>query len=194
MSEIHQIGKDLQFVKEVVDRRQRHGGVPVLAYLWATYVLIGYTLMDININAAGMFFAIGGFVGGIASWRIGRWYALRTGQSDRSMAKRALLHFGGGILLGWIFCIALAAMIEPLRGPKGSQVFVVMIGMVYFLWGVHEDRYFLWLGPVLMAGGVLVGFFPHFGWTALGIVIALGLILPTFKRSKPSPSEPQVAA
>lgn len=184
MEEVRQIGEDLRFVREAVSRRERSdGGAPVLAYLWAAYVLIGYTLLDFNDTAAGIFFAAGGFAGGILSWMLGKWYARRHGQSDRTLAVRATLHFGGGIVLAWVFCVALAVFIEPLRGPKGSQVFVVMIGLAYFLWGVHQQRYFLFLGPILMLGGVLVGLVPHYGWTSLGVVIALGLIAPTFFHS-----------
>ena len=57
-----------------------------------------------------------------------------------------------------------------------------MIGLVYFLAGVHFDRQFLWLGPVLMIGGVVVGLVPHYGWTCLGAIIAIGLVVPTFFR------------
>lgn len=181
MEDVRQIGDDLRFVREVVKRSERdRNGIPVLAYLWAAYVLIGYTWLDFNPRDAGIFFAIAGFAGGILSWIIGKSYARRHGQSDRSMAIRATAHFAGGILLAGIFCVALANFIEPLRSTKGSQVFVVMIGLVYFLWGVNQDRYFLFLGPILMLGGVLVGLIPHYGWTSLGAVIALGLIAPTF--------------
>lgn len=184
MEDVRQIGEDLRFVREAVARNERsRGGAPVLAYLWAGYVLIGYALIDLNPNTAGMFFAIGGVVGGVLSWFLAKAYARRSGQSDRAQGVRALSHFGGGILIAWIFCIALALVIEPLRGAKGSQVFVVMIGLVYFLWGVNQDRYYLFLGPILMLGGVLVGLVPHYGWTALGAVIALGLIAPTFFHS-----------
>lgn len=71
--------------------------------------------------------------------------------------------------------------------------FVVMIGLVYFLWGVHYQRYFSFLGIVVMAGGVLVGQIHHFGWTLLGAVISLGLILPTLiaPRMKVVPPEPE---
>ena len=55
-----------------------------------------------------------------------------------------------------------------------------MIGLVYFLAGVHLDRNFLWLGPVLIVGGVLVGMAPRYGWTILGVVVALGLVVPSF--------------
>lgn len=194
MEDVRQIGEDLRFVREAVVRRERERrGAPVLAYLWAAYVLIGYALLDVNPRSAGMFFAIAGFACGILSWIIGKWYAKRQGQSDRAMAIRATAHFFGGILLAWVFCIALAVVIEPLRGTKGSQVFVVMIGLVYFLWGVNQDRYFLFLGPVLMLGGVLVGLIPHYGWTSLGAVIAVGLIAPTFfpsRRPEASQSQP----
>ena len=188
MEDVRQIGEDLRFVREAVTRHERNrGGAPVLAYLWAAYVLIGYTWLDFNPRDAGIFFAIGGFAGGILSWIIGKSYARRHGQSDRSMAIRATAHFMGGILLAGIFCVALASFIEPLRSTKGSQVFVVMIGLVYFLWGVHQDRYFLFLGPILMLGGVLVALVPHYGWTSLGAVIALGLIAPTlFHSAKPA--------
>jgi hypothetical protein len=75
--------------------------------------------------------------------------------------------------------MALSAVIPGLRGTVGGQLIVVMIGLVYFLAGVHFDRNLLWLGPVLVAGGVLVGLVPRYGWTGLGVVIAAGLVIPT---------------
>jgi hypothetical protein len=104
------------------------------------------------------------------------------------MAIRATLHFGGGIVLAFLFTMALATLIEPIRNTRGSQVFVVMIGLVYFLWGVHYQRYFIYLGIVVMAGGVLVGLISRFGWTLLGAVISLGLILPTLIPARHSPA------
>jgi hypothetical protein len=68
-----------------------------------------------------------------------------------------------------------------------------MIGVVYYLAGVHMDRWFLVLGPILMIGGVVVGLVPHYGWTMLGAVIALGLIAPTFFR-RSRQETPHVAA
>lgn len=193
--EAQQLGQDLQYLRQVVSRQDReHRGAPSLSYLWAAYVLIGYTLIDSRPEFAGPFFAIGGFAGGIVSWWIGRRYSQRVGESDRSFGVRALGHFGGGIVLAGVSCTALACVIESLRGSAGSQVFVVMIGLVYFLWGVQVDRYFLFLGPVLMAGGVLVGLLPHYGWMSLGAVIAAGLIVPTFfHRGAPVPPAAAVA-
>jgi len=199
MSDVQQIRDDLQYVRGAVARRERtDNGPPLILYVWATYVVIGYTLMDFRPQYAGPFFGIGGFVGGILSWVIGRRYARDVGEWDMATAKRGLFHFGGGIMLACAATLALATVMPPLRGTWGSQVFVVMIGLVYFLWGVHYQRYFAFLGAVVMAGGVLVGQFPHFGWTILGAVIAMGLILPTLvpgRRALPEGSEtPQGSA
>ena len=191
MSDVQQIGQDLQFVRNAVTRRERSDdGPPLILYLWALYVIIGYSLMDFRPQLAGPFFAIGGVVGGIASWLIGKAYSRRTGEWDRAMALRGLFHFGGGIFLSMTFAIVFGVLVPRLQ-PYTGQVIVGLIGLVYFLWGVHYQRYFMFLGIIVMAGGVLVGLVPHFGWTILGAVISLGLILPTlipWRRMTASPA------
>ena len=196
MSDVQQISEDLRFVREAVARRERgFHGPSVLPVIWAAYVIIGYSLIDFAPRAAGPFFAIGGFVGGIVSWQLGKRYAKQTGEWDRAMAVRATAHFAGGIILGWLFSMGLATVIPALRGNAGGQVFVVMIGLTYFLWGVHYQKYFIYLGIVVMLGGVLVGLVPHYGWTILGTVISLGLILPILiPHHHKDSGEPQPAA
>jgi hypothetical protein len=180
MTEINQLHDDLRFVRDAVargDSPQRRSAA--IYVVWAVYVLVGYTLIDLYPRAAGWFFLAGGMLGGVASGFIARRMARQEGAHDRREARRSLLHWGVGIVLAVACAMALAAVIPALRGPPAGQVIVVMIGLVYFLAGVHFDANFLWLGPVLMVGGVLVGFVPHYGWTALGTVIALGLVVPT---------------
>jgi hypothetical protein len=178
-SDVQQIGQDLEYVRSAMSRRQRADlGPPLIFYLWAAYVIIGYTLIDFRPQYSNPFFGIGGFVAGFLSWVIGRHYARKTGQSDKQMAVRGMLHMFGGIMLSSAFVIALAELAPAFR-PFTGQVIVGFVGLIYFLWGVHFHRYFMLLGVLVMAGGATVGLVPHFGWTTLGIVIALGLILPT---------------
>ncbi|HSZ57026.1 MAG TPA: hypothetical protein VK797_15270 [Tepidisphaeraceae bacterium] len=178
--DVQQIGKDLEFVRNAVSRRARPDlGPPLIFYLWAVYVIVGYSLFDLKPEYANSFLGIGGMVGGVLSWVIGRRYSHKTGQWDRALAIRGALHMGGGIMLGVGFIIALSSVSPGFR-PYTGQVMVGFVGLTYFLWGVHFHRYFMLLGPVVMAGGAVVGMVPHFGWTALGVVISLGLILPTF--------------
>jgi hypothetical protein len=177
MTEVQQVREDLRFVRDAVDRRAGlMGGYAIAYYMWAAYVLIGYILIDVNSIYANWFFVIGGIVAAALSGWYGKRARQRRGVMDRARALQNRLHWGGGIVGSIMVSIGLGSAIPTLRGPVCGQITVVMIGMVYFLWGVHRDRSFLWLGPVLMVGGVMVGVIPRYPWTCLGAVIALGLV------------------
>jgi hypothetical protein len=156
-------------------------------------VLVGYTLIDFAPAASGWFFLAGGIVGGILSWLIGRRWGMRTGEWDQEMGRRAILHWMGGIGLAIGVSIALAATIPGLRGSACGQLIVATIGLVYFLAGVHFDRNFLWLGPLLIGGAVGVGFIPRYGWTGLGAVIAIGLAVNAVLASRSASAMAKVA-
>jgi len=195
MTESQQLQNDLQYVRSVVARRDRGAGGPAaLNYIWAAYVLIGYPMIDLAPQYCGLFFLFAGILGGILSAILGKRFAHQTGEIDRETGRRAFLHFFLGIAVAVVGTFALAWVIPDLRGPRGSQVLVVMIGLIYMLAGIHFERYFLWLGPILIIGGVMITFVPHYPWTLLGIVIAVGLIIPTFFPRKPVAVEPQTAA
>jgi|SRR5579862_6482018 len=185
MSETSHLQDDLRFVRETVARRDRDPHRPNAIYWsWAAYVLIGYTMIDLAPRASGWFFMIGGFAGGAFSAWIGRRHSERIGELDRHRRRAIGWHFGGGVVLSMICAFGLAWAIPELRNNKAGQIVVELIGMVYFLAGVHIDRNFLWIGPILMIGGVFVGFVPHHGWTCLGAIIALALVIPTLVPSK----------
>lgn len=189
MTQIQQIHDDLRFVREAVARREdRPRRVASVYYVWAVYVLVGYTLLDFDPRAASWFLMIGGAAAGLLSVLIGRRFAGTVGEYDRVEARREGLHWSGGILLSVASAVALAAVVPEIRGQPMGQLIAVMIGLVYFLSGVHYDRNFLWLGPVLMAGGILVGLAPSYGWTALGVVVALGLVVPTLFPQRREPA------
>jgi hypothetical protein len=196
-TDIEQLSSDLHFVREAVETRTKPNPLETrLVYgYWALYVLIGYTLIDVSEAAAGVFFMIGGFAGGIVSWAIGKHVTKKYGQVARADDnRRATLHWACGIILSVIGAGALAMVIPELRGPAGSQVLLMMIGLVYFFWGVWFDRNFLWLGPVLMLGAIAVSFIPVRPWTSVGIVIALGLVIPTLFSKVPARPQGEAAA
>ena len=70
MSETTQLERDLRFVRETVQRREapRPSSRSVMIY-WALHVAIGYTLIDVAPRYAGLWFLIGGILGGIFSAR-----------------------------------------------------------------------------------------------------------------------------
>jgi hypothetical protein len=78
----------------------------------------------------------------------------------------------------------LAAIHPVLYSTLGGQLIVVCIGIIHYLYGVHRDRNFLWLGMLLPVGGVTLLFIPFYPWKCPGIVIALRLVIPTFFRRR----------
>jgi hypothetical protein len=178
MTDVQQVKDDLQFVRQAVDRRPPVGRDHALRYYWwAAYVLIGYFLLDINPVWGSWFLMIAGLVVmaviGMHAKRRGQ----IIGEIDRVQNRRNMLHWAGGIFAAVFFPNLLAGVVPALRGPVCGQIEVLMIGMVYFMWGVHVDKTFLWLGPIMMLGGALVGFVPHYPWTWLGALIAVGLVV-----------------
>jgi hypothetical protein len=144
-------------------------------YIWAVYVLVGYCLIDANEHWANWFFLLAWFPAAAATGIAKHFWIRKYGERNDAVDRKARLHFMFGGLLSVAAVIGLACCVPSFRGPMTGQVVVVLFGMVYFLAGVHLDRSFLWLGPVLIVGGIVVGLVPHYGWSALGVVIALGL-------------------
>jgi hypothetical protein len=177
MTDVQQVQDDLRYVRDAVDRRSPGLEGHVYPYYFsALYVLVGFILLDVNYIYANWWFTIA-FV---AAWtaRVVFWRRLkgRSGEIDRVRNRQTALHWGVGVVVSVLAGLALACVIPALRGPVDGQIQVVLIGMVYLMWGVHRDRSFLVLGPLMIAGGVLVALIPHYPWTCLGTVIAVGLV------------------
>jgi hypothetical protein len=183
MSQSQQATDDLRFVRQAVDRRERSRNIPpFIAWTVAVYVLVGYTLLDVNPQWAGLFFAIAGVGMGVLFPILGRRMSRQEGEFDRAEVIRLNLHWGS-ILLAIIGVIALG-IARHVEGQTIGQFIALTIGLIYFLAGVHFDRNLLWLGPLLMAGAIAITYVPHYGWTALGALVALGLVVPTWFRTR----------
>jgi len=175
--------EDLQYVRQAVDRRGTQRPIPpVIAWAVAIYVVVGYSLLDFNPRYGGLFLMFGGIALGPICWVLGRRESARTGEYDRLEVRRIWLHWVSIVLA--IAGVVTLGVSRHLDGQVIGQFIALTIGVVYFLAGVHFDRNFLWLGPVLMAGSIAIGYVPRYGWTSLGAVIALGLVLPTFFRPR----------
>jgi hypothetical protein len=183
MSQAQQATEDLRFVRQAVDRRERSRAIPTpIAWIVAIYVVVGYTLLDVNPNWASLFFLVGGLAMAVIFPIVGRRMSRQEGEFDRAEVIRINLHWLS-ILLAIVGVIALG-IVRHVDGQTIGQFIALTIGLIYFLAGVHFDRNLLWLGPSLMAGAIAITYVPHYGWTALGALVALGLVVPTFFRTR----------
>src|SRR5207237_4051162 len=105
---------------------------------------------------------------------------------DMQIASRAKLHWMLVFILAIAIPIALAITNPAFQGIASGQLVAINFGIVYFFWGVHFERQFLWLGGLLIVGGIVVRFIPHYPWSCLGVVVAAGLVISTFFPAKQS--------
>jgi hypothetical protein len=200
MVNVSQIQDDLQFVRQSISKRQSRGPIEGPYYAWAVYALIGYALIDFAPHYANAFFGIAWIPAAIVSGILVRRAKAIRGEVNRAFHGKLLMHWLGGCVLAVACSIGLALAIPDLqKGIASGQVSLVLIGMVYFLAGVHIDRSFLVLGPIVMICGIVVGFIPHYGFTIVGVIFALGLVLAGLAASRgrvatsvsQSPANPQ---
>jgi hypothetical protein len=183
MSQAQQATDDLRFVRQAVDRRERSRSMPAfVAWIVAIYVLVGYTLLDVNPNWASLFFLVGGLAMAVIFPILGRRMSRQEGEFDRAEVIRINLHWLSILLaIAGVIGLGIARHVD---GQTIGQFIALTIGLIYFLGGVHFDRNLLWLGPLLMAGAIAITYVPHYGWTALGALVALGLVVPTWFRTR----------
>src|SRR2546423_6394270 len=184
ISSSEQISQDLQFVRDAVSKREtRHRMPSILGVYWAAYILIGYPMLDFNPKVGGMFLMIAGILGGIFSGWIGRRESIRRGERDCAEGRREAAHWYSLVIA--IVAVIVLSIINHVDGNAMGQYVTLMVGIVYFLAGVHYDRNFIWLGLLMIGGTIGISFLPHYGWTALGGLMSAGLLVAAFLNPRP---------
>lgn len=169
------VAEDLAFIAAALKRRETDVTSWPIAMYWALYTVVGFTLIDFMPRYGGFWFVGMGVVGALFSVWCGCQSERTSGLFDAQKGWRYLLHWGS-IVLG----IAGVAGIVIGRGVDvmiASQMIVLVVGMIYFLAGVHFDRRYLPLGLLLVAGSVVTGLLGTGVWTTLGVLLAIGLVL-----------------
>ncbi|MEO5810861.1 MAG: hypothetical protein ABIU96_04730 [Rhodanobacter sp.] len=166
--------EDLQYVTSAVRQHDRTVGIPVIYYLWAAIVLVGYALPDFAARLAGPFWFVAGFGGGLLSWWLASRDEKRRGVIDRATGRRWGLHW---VIGGVGFLLSALPMVTGHVDPAfGATTFLLTGGLIYAFAGVHLERPMLWSGLIMLAAyAVLVIFAPPYVWTISGIVIAFAL-------------------
>jgi hypothetical protein len=178
LTETDQLQQDLHFVRRAVARRQSEPTPQIIPIVWGVFVLVSFAMLDFyRTGAAWMFTAVAPALALFSGW-IGRAQARRAGETDRRAGRIHALHWGS-IFLAMMSLVVLAAT-GRVRGEGVGQVATLLVGLVYFLAGVHLDGRWMISGLLLMAGAAAVAFVPRYPWTILGAVVCLALVLPAF--------------
>jgi hypothetical protein len=170
-------GRDLGYVREVVRRSERRTMSSAILYLWAAISLVGFAIVDLASQQAGLYWAIAGPAGFVLSAWLGGRHARARGQESREAGTRHMLHWAGmGVA---IFLLLFGAPGWGSTPQESSHAILLIVALSYWLEGVHLVPALKWMGVIAAAVYLALAFVEGFAypWTAAGIVIAAGLVI-----------------
>ena len=155
-------------------RKSDRAPSPVSIYLlWAAIFLVGFALIDFAPKYEGAYWAVLGPLGLLTSALLGWRYSLRLGQVRRGLGIRYSLHFLG--MMAIIFLAVPLGVTGAVAWGAMSKFFLLIIGLSYFLAGIHLERPLLWISFVMVAGYAALFFISAYGWTIVGAMTAMAL-------------------
>ena len=175
MTATDRLHEDLQYVASAVRSQDRPNGIPLLYFMWAAIVLVGFSLPDFAPRSAGAYWFFAGIGGGLLSWWMGARDGRRHGVNNTELGKRYGYHW---LIAGVGFLFAgLPMMLGRAPMDSAAGTYLLVGGLVYALAGVHLDRPILWSGLLMLAAYVVLTIFQlPYTWTTTGVVIALSLL------------------
>ncbi|MCY3941027.1 MAG: hypothetical protein OXG29_08145 [Gammaproteobacteria bacterium] len=180
MTNQQQLKEDIAYVRAAAER-SASVHIPAIYLIWAVLCLCGFTLVDlVGPGSAwiGVYWMIGGPVGGGLTWWLA-WRAARdVGQADRREGKRWVFHFLG------FFCTGLLVFglvgTGQLTWPGVSSTWILLLALTYFLAGLHLERRMLPIGLLLGVGYLITLALPAYGFTVAGVLAATALATQAF--------------
>jgi|GEM_PF-2604777 len=177
---LNQIQKDLKYVRNAVGRM---GDAPIPIYsrmMWSIYSLAGFILLDFKPHIGGNFLLIGGLICTILEII----FAATIGRNSRK--ERNLNRDLRELFQGVAFAVAGSVIVVLMcrghftRGYSPGQMFLVLLGYHFVTAGLQFPRDVplrwngaIFLGLCLLAGAILVSFYPNGVWSALGVLLAV---------------------
>jgi hypothetical protein len=122
MDHLERLQGDLRFVRSAIDASTRSPSPSALYFLWAVIVLIGFSLVDFQIDLVPEYWAVAAPAGFVASAYLGWRHARQIGQASASDGRRHLLHWGAVLVV-----VALAVLLGASRAmPSGTLHTVIL--------------------------------------------------------------------
>lgn len=159
---------DLAYVSDALRKRSFDRATYHVTLLWAIINLIGLSLYDVHVIAGGVFWAIALPTFGIGS---GRWFERqqrKQGDIDRALGKKHAWHWTA-IPIFLLLSNALF-LTQEFSTVLAGQIVLLVVGLVYYLGGVHFWRGYRWGGIAIASGMVWLALLDQFAWTLTGLL------------------------
>ena len=170
--------EDVALVREAVEKRDRMQYKSIaIAVLWAIILATGHSLNDFHPEISHLYWPIVTFTGFLISFWIAK----------RAMRARGVIRSGVGAKYGWhwgsLFVVIPITVSIALRHGLAmepsvmNQFITLIVGVTFYLAGLHLDRRLLFPGIVHIVGAPAVDYLAPYPWTMVGLAIAASLII-----------------
>lgn len=179
MADNTQLKEDIAFVRAVAER-SRGAHVPAIYLLWAVIGLCGFALVDFvdDKKWISIYWLFAGPIGTALSMWLGAKADRDRGATSRDAGIRASLHWLSFMVAGWLGLALVFA--DHLTWRGFGSLWVLLLALTYFQFGLHLERRLLPIGVLIAAGYLVTVWVPNYGWTATGIVLAIALVTAAF--------------
>ena len=180
MNNKQQLTEDIAYVRAAAER-SASVHIPAIYLIWAVLCLCGFTLVDVvgpESAWIGLYWLVGGPVGGGLTLWLGRRASREVGQDDRREGKRWVFHFLGFACTG-LLAFGLVAT-GQLTWPGASSTWILLLALTYFLAGLHLERRMLPISLLLGVGYLITLVLPSYGFTVAGVLAATALAAQAF--------------
>ncbi len=191
MSDDRDLGRDIRYVRDVVEHADAPTGPAGIYLFWAAATLVGFALIDLRPDSVGTYWMVVFPVGWLFSGWLARRHSKSLGQADNRLCRQHAVHWL--IMFGFV---GLAALL-PARGlipwqSLGPTV-LLSVSLAYILAALHLDRRLVWPGLLMVGGYVVLLFEPAFSWTIVGAMVAAGLVASSLVGRRGGPSHAPAA-
>lgn len=179
MADNTQMKEDLAYVRAVTERSSG-AHVPAIYVLWAVIGLFGFALFDFVTHTSwvGIYWLFAGPIGMALSIWLGVKADRAAGATSRDTGIRASLHWLSFMVAGWLGLALVFA--DHLTWRGFGSLWVLLLALTYFQFGLHLERRLLPIGVLIAAGYLVTVWVPNYGWTATGVVLAIALVTAAF--------------
>ena len=167
--------EDVSFVRQAVEQRDKaeYKSLAIII-MWAVIVAVGYALNDFAMDRVPLYWMTAPVAGFLVSLAVGARADRKRGLRRPGLGARHALHWGTIFFGGMAVCsIAVAHRFD---GWVIAQLFGLLVGVVWFLGGLHLDRRTLWPGVLLICGAAAVDHIQPWPWTIVGLATSLTLV------------------
>jgi hypothetical protein len=174
MNEHPNLGQDLEYVRDLVEQSHARRIPALIHYFWAVVVLVGFPLLDVQPQAAGLYWIIAGPLGLILTLLLGRRHSRAAGQVSRAHWRQYGLHWLG--VMAAIFLSLLLVLGGTLETMEGVPLILLILALGYFMAGLYQVRGLLWVGLLLALCYLVVVLVPGPVWTVVGLAFSASLV------------------